>query len=390
MSARLLVLLVLAAPVGAAVQAMDEPSLFAPLSTLAVGARTGDVVLADVDRDGHLDLITVHPGGTLTVRIGDGRGGFTSAGRGPLALPPGGGAIAVGDVTGDDVPDLVVASRDGEREYVDVLIGDGSGRFQVESRSRYTTATAFAYYKPVFHLVDLNADGHTDIVSANGRRNTIEILLGDGRGGFTIAEDVTLEADGDFFTSAVADMDGDGRVDIVWTSSRGRDAGRVFVRRGDGSGRFTASRAVATVPSGPRVAALGDVNGDARADIVVTHAETNLLSVLVNTGAGEFEPVPGSPHELTHEAFEVRLADVNRDGRTDLVAATVNSRMPPHESGVVVMVGGDRGLAPAPGSPLPVRPGAYHLAVGDLDEDGRTDLIASSFESDSIGVLMGR
>ena len=88
------------------------------------------------------------------------------------------------------------------------------------------------------------------------------------------------------------------------------------------------------------------------------------------------------------QAFGVAVADVNRDRRPDIVAATVNSRARPYESRLAVLLGDTFDVAP--GSPFPVGPGAYQLAVGDVDEDGKPDVVTSSFEGDSIAVLLGR
>src|SRR5262249_30565482 len=87
-------------------------------------------------------------------------------------------------------------------------------------------------------------------------------------------------------------------------------------------------------------------------------------------------------------AFGVVVTDVNRDRRPDIVAATVNSRARPYESRLTVLLG-DR-FDVASGSPFPVGPGAYQLAVGDVDEDGKPDVVTSSFEGDSIAVVLGR
>jgi hypothetical protein len=124
---------------------------------------------------------------------------------------------------------------------------------------------------------------------------------------------------------------------------------------------------------------LADMNNDQRLDIVISHS-SNQLSVLLNGGAGKFAPATASPYDLGTEAFAVAVADVNRDNRNDIVAATVDS--------VTVLLGG--GFIPAPGSPFRAGPGAYNLAIGDVNKDGKLDVVASSFEGDAVTALLGR
>jgi FG-GAP-like repeat len=102
----------------------------------------------------------------------------------------------------------------------------------------------------------------------------------------------------------------------------------------------------------------------------------------LNGAGGKFAPAPGSPYSLGVEAFGVFVADVNRDRRNDLVAATVDS--------VTALLGVGRGYVSAPGSPFRAGPGAYKLAVGDVNEDGKLDVVASSFEGKAVTVLLGR
>ena len=141
------------------------------------------------------------------------------------------------------------------------------------------------------------------------------------------------------------------------------------------------------MPSGFHVKALADVNGDRRPDVMF-NSRTE-LGVWLNQGDGRFTPAAGSPWPLGAEAFAVVVADLNRDHHADLVAATVDHTSP-FRSRVVLLLGDGHSFTPAPGSPFPVGLGAYNLAVGDVNEDGKLDVAASSFEGDGVTILLGR
>src|SRR4029077_15212608 len=95
------------------------------------------------------------------------------------------GTITLGDVNHDGMLDLGVTSRNENSEYVHILLGNGSGSFKPGSGSAFTASASAKFYKPSLHLVDVNEDKNLDIVAANGRRNTDEILFGVGRGQFS-------------------------------------------------------------------------------------------------------------------------------------------------------------------------------------------------------------
>jgi hypothetical protein len=391
---RFLIALALLGWITGAARGHAQQPVFVPGSPVTVGRGSGEVILADLDRDGHLDLLTRHLlNRSIAVRLGDGTGRFASAASSVKTFAYQPGAATLGDVNADGILDLAVASKDDESEKVHIFLGDGKGAFDRASGATFVTSVAYKYYKPRVRLVDVDEDGKLDIVTTNDQRNTLEILFGDGRGSFSAATVVTLGSTRGLYTSAVADVDGDGHLDVVAVSSGWSDSGpgRVVTKRGDGRGGFAgAAGSAVTVRAAPRLVAVADVNGDRRADIVLGHSRTGLLSILLNDGTGAFTAVAGSPLDLGMETWAVDVADVDRDGRADLVAATVNGAAAPYDSRIAVLRRDGRGFVPAPGSPFPAGRGAYHLALGDVNEDGALDVAVSSFEGDAVTVLLGR
>lgn len=380
---RIVITLAALASIASVIQVEADDPLFVPASPVAVGRGSGEVVLTDVNRDRHLDLITKHLlTRVVNVFLGDGRGRFAPAPDGPMNFAYEPGAIALEDVNGDGVLDLAVASKDPKKEYINVFVGKGNGGFRLAAGSPCTIGESFQFYKPIVRIADINEDGKRDIVAANGRGDSIVFHLGDGHGKFSTGPVLKLDPGRELYTFDLGDMDGDRHLDLVTATSRpGPNANRLVVKRGDGHGNFHDGASV-QVPAGPRVEALADTNGDQHLDVVLSHAEKGRVTVLLNTGQGVFTPAAQSPYDIGREAFAVVVADANRDKRADLFVATGKS--------VTVLLGNGRTFAPAPGSPFRAGPGAYNVAVGDINEDGKPDVVASSFEGDSVTVLMGR
>ena len=387
---------------GLTVLLQAQTTLFKTAAPIPVGRGSGQLALIDTNGDGHFDLVLHRYEHGIEVRLGNGHGQFSQAPFDTVTLAqgkPGGtsdskiepGAIALGDVVADTQPDLIVAFKDKDNEYLQVFRGDGKGRFGPGGTKRYKTNTSFEFYKPAIKLADVDGNGSLDILTSNGRRNTIEILLRN-RGGdsqFTVAPVVSLTPHSSFWTFGVGDIDGDGHVDLVTTfDPEGEASARVEIRKGLGDGRFKEPSGGVSVRPGARVAAVADLNADSRPDVVLSHVDTGWMSILMNDGKGSLAHAPQSPRDLGLQTYGVVVTDINRDRRADIVATTVNSRVRPYESKLAVLLGDS--LAAAPGSPFPVGHGAYQLAVGDVDEDGKMDVVTSSFETDSLGVLLGR
>jgi hypothetical protein len=356
----------------------------APGSPIAVAGGPGNIALGDVNRDGKPDLVvTSGRGRSITVLLGQGNGQFRAAPSGARAVPESPSEMVLGDFNSDNKPDLALASHDSYG--VMLLLGEGNGNFALAPNSPVLMKDGNHPHTHGLATGDLNGDGKLDLVTANNADNDVAVVFGDGRGGFTRAPGSPFPVSNAPYPLTLGDINGDGHLDIVATSTMHGNAQSSYsltLLVNDGRGGFRRSQTPVRTAD-PWYVAIGDVNRDRHNDLVTTHWERNELTVLGGDGKGKFSELTGSPFDLRHKAWRVVLADVNRDGNADAVAAAGD--------GVRVMLGnGQGGFKPAPGSPFPTGRGAWRLAIGDVNGDGKLDLATSNLESDSVTVLFAQ
>jgi hypothetical protein len=272
------------------------------------GGRTPtQVVVGDFNHDGKADLIVVNQdSNAISVLLGNGNGTFKDPVNYSVGLSP--VSLAVGDFDGDGTEDLAVANYNSNN--VSVLLGDGTGKFQL--------AANYAVDVNPFGIAvgDLTGDGNLDIITANDGLS-FSVLLGRGDG--TFAPAVNQSAGGARPRSvAVADLNGDGHLDLV-TANYGSGTVSVYFGRGDGTFLTPVNYPTQVGFSLlPIMVLLADVDGDGHLDIVTAN-QRGSVSVLLGFGDGTFQPA------LNYRAgsipFAVAVGDFNGDGAPDLVVA---------------------------------------------------------------------
>ena len=374
---------------GVSVLSGNGDGTFAPGVRIGLDYRASLAAIGDFNGDGKADFVISTSGGSVgspSIGILLNKGNGTFPARADYGVNHQPYSVATGDFNRDGKPDLVVANDGGYT--ISVLRNYGNGTFA--SGTDYSTAS-----HPVAVAVgDLNGDGRPDIVIAN---YFISVMLGNGDGTFAARVDYTQGA---YFSSVtLGDLNGDGRPDIVAVNS----FGSILVLMNNGNGTFAAGVSY-PVGSGPGSAAIADFNGDGKPDIVTANAGSNTISVLFNNGNGTFAAKVDYPTGNLPQALTV--GDFNGDGRPDIVTANLGNYQSPSSlqtyDGKTVSVLLNKGNGTfAPKVDYTVGPGPFSVAVGDINGDGKADIVTAdvgvsyssydgSYSGSAVSVLLGR
>jgi hypothetical protein len=374
---------------------------FQARSNYASGGYDADSVAAsDLNNDGNLDLVVANlcqsnnckkgSDGVVSVLLGNGDGTFQAAHDYPTR-GFGASSVAIGDFNGDGNPDVVVANQCSTSNCksggsLSVLLGNGDGTLQAAQ-----TYSSGAYTALSVAIADFNNDGKLDLAVANQcqdsncRNGAVGVLLGNGNGTFQPAQ---IFASAGYFTNSVAvgDFNGDGNPDLA-LASQCQDStctnGGVSVLLGKGNGTFQAAQAYGSVGSQADSVVTADVNGDGKTDLVVL----NLCQNTTDCSNGVVYPLIGRGDGTFHDghaynsgganAYSVVAGDFNGDGNIDVVVS--------NGDGTCVLLGNGNGTFQ---TPIPYLPGGAFISTGDFNGDHKPDVAVASGSLSTVTVLL--
>jgi hypothetical protein len=375
------------------------------------GGSVAVAAVTDLNGDGRADLVLNRGVGSrthLTVLLQNADGTFSQGDDFDLEF---GEAKTLADVNGDGHPDAILVR--GDLGYV--LLNDGQGQFlhqpnyQVGPPGSGLGSSFGVDNGQILTLADLNGDGKLDIVTAlqgAGTDSSLTVQLGNGDGTFRPASDIPLENSSSVIQVSsflLADVYGNGKLDVVTETFLPNNLG-ISILPSNGDGTF-ATRTDLGIDilglSQVTPLAVGDVNGDGHPDIItqaiigIFPASAGML-VLYGHADGSFTFNPQAPFltgvtnniNVNGTFGSLTLADVNGNGIVDLVFLDVKNG-----TEVESVVLGDPNLGATDFTPtridLPVPPGSRVLRVADLNNDGRLDLVAPQDLFDVDGSPLG-
>jgi hypothetical protein len=325
----------------------------------------GDLLGADVDGDGRIDLVLLEKGRNTVSLFFNGRDGLL---RQRVELPTGGmepEAAVVADFDQNDTLDIAVLNR--LSMDVSLFYNEGARRFGAPQKLDAGSMVAG------LAASDFNGDGRVDLALGNRLKGAVTLLL--NAGGRSFAPPRTVEADHTPVLIACADLNGDGAEDLV-TADPAADMVAILIGKGDGT--FKVASNLQLLPSNVQRILIGDLNQDRAPEILTVNRASGDVAVFLNRGDGSF----ATPHYIPagDGPTGAALIDIDADGDVELAIS--------HRGGFSVL--DNPGTKQARERFSVSERDALAPVAADFDGDGAIDLVTGSAAARILSLYLNR
>ncbi|CAF4701818.1 unnamed protein product [Rotaria sp. Silwood1] len=335
------------------------------------------IVLTDMNNDGRIDIVVANSAtNNIGILLGYGNLTFDTIITYPIGNDSHPQSIAVGDFDNDGRMDIVVANY--HANGINIFLGYENGNFT----SQVSCSTGYQSWPSWITVEDFNRDNRLDIATSNFNMNNVAIFLGYGNGTFAPA---TIFSTGDGSSPQFIkadDFNNDGILDIA---AANYGTNNIVILFGFGDGSFLLGTACRTgLGSSPYALAIGDFNNDSRLDIAVVNEKSNETNIFLGYGRELYAGVTSYNVGFGSQPYSVAIGDVNNDGRSDIVVANFGT------DNIAILLGCSHGVFDIIATySTGVGSAPYSVSVADFNNDNQLDIVVTNSGTDNIAILFG-
>lgn len=338
---------------------------------LNVGAGESMISAFDFNSDGHQDIIiSNYSDNNIVVYRGDGKGNLIETSRHSAGERP--TDMSVSDINGDGHIDVIIANH--ETSYLTLLYGDGRGGFKSAPHSPLNINV-----KPHPHVVqlkDLDGDNKVDLIVDSRTHKGLRVLIGLGNGKFKKQGQI-IDVGGDpYLGFATGDINSDGKLDLVTPNQR--DIGIVL---STGTDKLSFSLKKLAPFESPFAVELAEMTGDGKIDLIVA-SQGSFITIIPGDGQGNFLEEKKTSIKTSSGAKQIAIGDINGDGIKDALVS--------NWSGDLLVALGSRTTFETISFEHLSIPNPWGIVLADLNEDGKSDFIVASGDSQLAAVYISQ